>query len=87
MIGCFEGLSQSLRQNLPVNAMHPTASDFFRAETIRNIIDGVPDTTPFTQEHLAPVHKDFDKLIRDWREEIANKLLDLLSPGLSDFKM
>ena len=73
-------------KSLPVNAIHPTASELFRVKSVWNIINDVPATTPFTQEHLTPIRKDFDNIISNWREDIEMKLLELLSPGLSEIK-
>jgi hypothetical protein len=73
-------------KTLPVNAIHPTASELFRVKSVWNIINDVPATIPFTQEHLSPIRKDFDNIIRNWREDIELKLLELLSPGLSEIK-
>ncbi|KIM49546.1 hypothetical protein M413DRAFT_21747 [Hebeloma cylindrosporum] len=73
-------------KSLPVDAIHPTASELFRVKSVWNIINDVPATVPFTQHHLAPVRDDFDNIIREWREDIEDQLLELLSPGLSDIK-
>ena len=73
-------------KTLPVNAIHPTASELFRVKSVWNIINSVPAVTLFTQKHLAPIRNDLDNIIRDWREDIELKLLELVSPGLSDIK-
>ncbi|KIM49547.1 hypothetical protein M413DRAFT_21748 [Hebeloma cylindrosporum] len=73
-------------KSLAVNAIHPTASELFRFESVRNIINDVPATVPFTQQHLAPIREDFGKIIRVWREDIEDQLLELLSPGLSHIR-
>lgn len=71
-------------KNLPANAIHPTASELFRIKSVWNIVNDVPATVPFTQGHLAPIREDFDNIIRNWREDIELKLLELISPGLSE---
>jgi hypothetical protein len=73
-------------KSLSVNAIHPTVSELFRVNSVWNVINDVPATTLFTQEHLAPIRKDFDNIISNWREDIELKLLELLSPGLSEIK-
>jgi len=82
----LKALHKTCVKSLPVNAIHPTVSELFCVKSVWNIINDVPATTPFTQEHLAPIRKDFNNIVSNWREGIEQRLLELLSPGLSEIQ-
>jgi hypothetical protein len=62
----------------PGISIYPNTAEFFRIPAVRNLIDSVPNTSPFTQDNLAPIQDDFPNLMRWWRQDMELKLIDLI---------
>ena len=58
------------------NRIFPTTAELFRIPAVRNLIDSVPNTSPFSKDTLAAIH--LPTLMHWWRQDIELKLIDLI---------
>jgi len=68
----------------PVNGIYPTTGEFFRIPAVRNLIDSVPNASPFTQDNLRAIPHDLSTLLLWWWQDVELKLIDLICPEPSN---